>query len=546
MEGPMEPSKSFFGKATKKQEKGELVAVPLTIFKDVTTVTIPKATAVSSSYLSSILPDPCPTSADVTIDFPSHKLQRGFSTTLQYLSDAKESLELDGFNVFEVLACAALLEAKGLQRMCELCVLRILSVHNFSAAVRYAVQSDRAPMIRACYHWMKRVGVEEWKERVAGSRGEKRDENRKMRIDVGAISAVGDIVGGGDGVDEMTVYTKKLKLDVSQMQFVCQATGRCGKEIFGAIVEDERRRRARHFEAGCISYPVDISTLGPPFAIRRKNKNGDTEETTNANFKKDEDVPASHAPPSKKSKDGYPGTRKCYLERRRGMGPEGTETHYIVYAEDSLDMLVAATSTPTVGQYYFSESEDDFLRHGDHYIGQMKSTLAGTQFHLYDDGISKSEGGSILAELERKQKALLVYQTNVLGRVPNAMNIVIPRPGLDNEFRDDATGDKNQIDSSGMYKAYSNNERDKFVMMETKKPKWNPKMEAWTMDFKGRAKLASKKNFILVDPTVDERVLMMFGKVTKNRWSLDYSPPMNPLTCLFVALTAFSSKLAVT
>ena len=234
--------------------EGELVAVPLTIFKDVTTVTIPKSTATASSYLSSILPSPAPLSPStaITIDFPSHKLQRAFSTTLQYLSDAKESLGLDGFNVFEVLACSALLEAKGLQRMCELCVLRVLSVHNFSAAVRYAVQSDRAPMIRACYHWMKRVGVEEWKERVAGSRGEKRDENRKMRIDVGAISAVGDIVGGGDGVDEMTVYTKKLKLDVEKMQFVCQATGRCGKEIFGAIVEDERRRRARHFEAGCM------------------------------------------------------------------------------------------------------------------------------------------------------------------------------------------------------------------------------------------------------------------------------------------------------
>ena len=83
-------------------------------------------------------------------------------------------------------------------------------------------------------------------------------------------------------------------------------------------------------------------------------------------------------------------------------------------------------------------------------------------------------------------------------------------------------------------------------MLNTKKPKWNPKMEAWTMDFKGRAKLASKKNFILIDEDIEDRVLMLFGKVTKNRWSLDYAPPMNPLTCLFVALSAFSSKLVVT
>ena len=44
----------------------------------------------------------------------------------------------------------------------------------------------------------------------------------------------------------------------------------------------------------------------------------------------------------------------------------------------------------------------------------------------------------------------------------------------------------------------------------------------------------------------DERVLMLFGKMTKNRWSLDYAPPLNPIECLFVAVTAFSSKMAVT
>lgn len=110
---------------------------------------------------------------------------------------------------------------------------------------------------------------------------------------------------------------------------------------------------------------------------------------------------ANHSPltrlAARRKKNGYEGTRRCYLERRRGMGREGTETHYIVYAEDSLQMLVAATSTPTNGVYHFTENEDDFLRHGDSYIGQMKSTMGGTQFHLYDDGISMSEGGQVRA-----------------------------------------------------------------------------------------------------------------------------------------------------
>jgi hypothetical protein len=44
------------------------------------------------------------------------------------------------------------------------------------------------------------------------------------------------------------------------------------------------------------------------------------------------------------------------------MGLEGNETHYVVYAEDGLDMLVAATSTSTNGVYHFFEDEDDMLR----------------------------------------------------------------------------------------------------------------------------------------------------------------------------------------
>jgi len=60
-------------------------------------------------------------------------------------------------------------------------------------------------------------------------------------------------------------------------------------------------------------------------------------------------------------------------------------------------------------------------------------------------------------------------------------------------------------------------------------------------------KLPSKKNFILVDHSEDEeRSLLMFGKVTKNRFTLDFREPFTPTQALFVALTAFASKLAVT
>ena len=173
----------------------------------------------------------------------------------------------------------------------------------------------------------------------------------------------------------------------------------------------------------------------------------------------------------KKDKDGYPGTRRCYLERRRGMAHGAT--HYVVYAEDTLELLAACSTSPGGGSsYYFSEDEVDFVKHGEGFLGEMWGSMGGTRWGLYDDGV---EGG-MLEEMERRQRALLIYDTNVLGRVPNAMRIVVPRPGGGWEGR------------GSMHVAWQKSKGD-FVEVRTKKPKWNPRMEAWTMDFKGRAKV---------------------------------------------------------
>ena len=57
---------------------------------------------------------------------------------------------------------------------------------------------------------------------------------------------------------------------------------------------------------------------------------------------------------------------------------------------------------------------------------------------------------------------------------------------------------------------------------------------------------ASKKNFQLVDSEDPAQVLMLFGKVTKNRFSLDYCAPLTLVQALCIALSAFAEKLVVT
>ena len=132
------------------------------------------------------------------------------------------------------------------------------------------------------------------------------------------------------------------------------------------------------------------------------------------------------------------------------------------------------------------------------------------------------------------------------------------------------------VTSTGIWKEYnaSGEASPHLVLLKTRKPQWSDSAQAWTLNFKGRVKLASKKNFMLVDQTDEtEAVLMLFGRcvflylsfpialsnlalnssahislrrVGRNRFSLDYREPLSVLQVTAVALSSFASKMLVT
>ena len=60
--------------------------------------------------------------------------------------------------------------------------------------------------------------------------------------------------------------------------------------------------------------------------------------------------------------------------------------------------------------------------------------------------------------------------------------------------------------------------------------------------------LPSKKNCQLVDPDEkdeDKQVVFLFGKVGRDRFSLDYREPLGPAHAFCIALTTFAGKLVV-
>ncbi|EFN55415.1 hypothetical protein CHLNCDRAFT_58003 [Chlorella variabilis] len=83
------------------------------------------------------------------------------------------------------------------------------------------------------------------------------------------------------------------------------------------------------------------------------------------------------------------------------------------------------------------------------------------------------------------------------------------------------------------------------VVLQNKAPHWNEGLRCWCLNFRGRVKLASVKNFQLVrgdDP--GERVVMQFGKAEQDAFILDFNPTvLTAVEAFGVVLSTFDSKL---
>ncbi|KAI8903396.1 tubby C-terminal-like domain-containing protein [Gorgonomyces haynaldii] len=82
------------------------------------------------------------------------------------------------------------------------------------------------------------------------------------------------------------------------------------------------------------------------------------------------------------------------------------------------------------------------------------------------------------------------------------------------------------------------------LQLQNKLPQWSDETQSYVLNFNGRVSLASVKNFQIVHPNDLEHVVLQFGKVTQNEFSVDIQYPFSILLGFGIVLTAFESKVA--
>ncbi|KAL3644821.1 Tubby-related protein 3 [Castilleja foliolosa] len=237
---------------------------------------------------------------------------------------------------------------------------------------------------------------------------------------------------------------------------------------------------------------------------------------------------------------------------------------------------------PTYTDYVISLKPDDVSKGSGNYIGKLRSNFLGTKFAIYDAQpsnagakVARSRSTRMVGMRQVSPKvaagnypvAHISYELNVLGsRGPRRMHCVmdaIPASAVEPEGvaptpTELLPGNLDSFPSLPFFRSKSTRPGDDSfrpavndetaLVLKNKSPRWHDQLQCWCLNFNGRVTAASVKNFQLVgaheEDEQDNNVVLQFGKVGKDTFTMDYRYPISAFQAFAVCLSSFDTKIA--
>ncbi|GMI67287.1 tubby like protein 2 [Hibiscus trionum] len=292
-----------------------------------------------------------------------------------------------------------------------------------------------------------------------------------------------------------------------------------------------------------------------------------------------------------------PGPREspiqCYIRRDRA-----TSTyllfHGLMPSEGERDKLLLAARKvrrATCTDFIVSLVADEFSRASSTYVG--RSNFFGTKFMIYD---GQPPCDSIIPSTTRSSRRFyskqvspklsssnynictITYELNVLRtRGPRRMHCIldlIPMSSIQEggtappplAFGKSFDEQLSSLTSSKGNEPVTNTSSPSLpavpvvsvgsgepLTLKNKAPRWHEQLQSWCLNFKGRVTVASVKNFQLVaavepshniSPEEQEKVILQFGKIGKDIFTMDYRYPLSAFQAFAICLSSFDTKPA--
>ncbi|XP_043292689.1 tubby-related protein 2 isoform X2 [Cervus canadensis] len=238
---------------------------------------------------------------------------------------------------------------------------------------------------------------------------------------------------------------------------------------------------------------------------------------------------------------------QCCISRDKSGVDKGMFPFYYLYleaADGRKHFLLAGRKRKrsTTSNYLISLDPTDLSRDGDNFVGKVRSNVLGTKFSIFDNGVNP-ERKHFFPETARirEELAAVCYETNVLGfRGPRKMNVVIPEINAQNQRM--CVQPQNEQES--LLSRLQRGARQGLVLLRNKPPSWNDKSGAYVLNFHGRVTRASVKNFQIVHPDDPDYLVLQFGRIAPDTFTMDFRFPLCPLQAFAICLSSFDGKLA--
>lgn len=261
-----------------------------------------------------------------------------------------------------------------------------------------------------------------------------------------------------------------------------------------------------------------------------------------------------------------PGPRdfplQCFIRRNKK-----NSTFYLylgltpTYVDSGKFLLAARRFRHGARTEYIISLDADDLSQGSHaYVGKLSSDFLGTKFTIYDSQppYNGAKPSSSRASRRFASKQIcpqnpggsfeigqVSYKFNLLrSRGPRRMLCSLQCPWTTETIGEHQKSFKMENPSVGPLRC---------LVMKNKAPRWHEHLQCWCLNFHGRVTVASVKNFQLVatiDPSQpgaigdEDLVLLQFGKVGEDIFTMDFRQPLSAFQAFAICLTSFGMKLA--
>ncbi|XP_029287851.1 tubby-related protein 1-like isoform X2 [Cottoperca gobio] len=236
-------------------------------------------------------------------------------------------------------------------------------------------------------------------------------------------------------------------------------------------------------------------------------------------------------------------TIKCRVTRdQRGMDKGFYPLYYFHLDNEKKTFLLAGRKRKkcATSNYLISIDATDLSRGGENFVGKLRSNLMGTKFTVFDNALNPERALPDLSNA-RQELAGIIYETNVLGmKGPRRMMVVIP--GMDKDNKRVPLRPRNDCD--GLLIRHQNKRMENLIELQNKTPVWNEDSASHVLNFNGRVTQASIKNFQIVHSKDLDYIVMQFGRIADDIFTLDFNYPMCALQAFAIALSSFDGKIA--